>query len=426
MILSVMRAGWMNLRRDRAALILSFIVPMVFFTIFASVFGGSGKDHTAKIELAVADEDQSPRSKKLIETLRAETALRLVESPGEKSPKFNVSTVEAHVRSGGSSVALVIPKGFGATQLDFASIDGTGQPTLRVIADTSDPIASPMVNGLLQKSVMASMPDMFMKGGVDIVDRFSGGLTDQQRENLDQSFSMVDPGAQGSPGGAGQPAAPGFSIVNVKVEDILGATKKNPLVAFYAAGIGVMFLLFTAANAGGALLEENESGTLDRILTTRLSLTQLLIGKMAYLTTLGVLQLIIMFVWGAVAFGLELFSRLTGFFVMAISTALACSAFGLLLASLSRTRAQLSAITTLCVLTISAIGGSMFPRFLMSETLQKIGLVTFNAWALEGFIKVFWRDQGIMTLWPEVSVLLGTTVVFFVAARQLTRRWEIA
>jgi len=426
MILSVMRAGWMNLRRDRAALILSFIVPMVFFSIFASVFGGSGKERTAKIELAIADDDQSPRSKKLIETLRAESALRLIESPGEKDPKFNGSTVEAYVRSGSASVALVIPKGFGATQLDFASTDGTGQPTLRVIADSSDPIASPMVNGLLQKSVMASMPDMFMKGGVDIVDRFSGGLSAEQRANLDQSFSMFDSSSQVAPGTGSAPAAPGFSGVNVKMDDILGATKKNPLVAFYAAGIGVMFLLFTAANAGGALLEENESGTLDRILTTRLSLTQLLLGKMAYLTTLGVVQLVIMFIWGAVAFGLELLSHLTGFFIMAISTALACSAFGLLLASLSRTRAQLSAITTLCVLTISAIGGSMFPRFLMSETLQKVGLITFNAWALEGFIKVFWRDQGIVTLWPEVSVLLGTTVVFFVAARQLTRRWEIA
>ena len=34
----------------------------------------------------------------------------------------------------------------------------------------------------------------------------------------------------------------------------------------------------------------------------------------------------------------------------------------------------------------------MFPRFLMSETMQKFGLLTFNAWALDGYLKVFWRD----------------------------------
>ena len=29
MILDVVRAGWMNLRRDRAAMMLSFLVPIV-------------------------------------------------------------------------------------------------------------------------------------------------------------------------------------------------------------------------------------------------------------------------------------------------------------------------------------------------------------------------------------------------------------
>ena len=41
---------------------------------------------------------------------------------------------------------------------------------------------------------------------------------------------------------------------------------------------------------------------------------------------------------------------------------------------------------------MSALGGSMFPRFLMSENMQKVGLLTFNAWALDGYLKVFWRD----------------------------------
>ncbi len=36
----------------------------------------------------------------------------------------------------------------------------------------------------------------------------------------------------------------------------------------------------------------------------------------------------------------------------------------------------------------------MFPRFLMSETMQQFGLVTFNAWALDGYLKVFWRNAA--------------------------------
>jgi len=66
----------------------------------------------------------------------------------------------------------------------------------------------------------------------------------------------------------------------------------------------------------------------------------------------------------------------------------------------------------------------MFPRFLMSESMQKMGLFTFNAWALDGFIKVFWRDAEIGALLPQVGVLVGMTAVFLVIARLLARRWE--
>jgi ABC-2 type transport system permease protein len=66
----------------------------------------------------------------------------------------------------------------------------------------------------------------------------------------------------------------------------------------------------------------------------------------------------------------------------------------------------------------------MFPRFLMSESMQKMGLFTFNAWALDGFIKVFWRDAAIGALLPQVGVLVGMTVVFLTIARLLARRWE--
>ena len=30
--------------------------------------------------------------------------------------------------------------------------------------------------------------------------------------------------------------------------------------------------------------------------------------------------------------------------------------------------------------------------------MQKIGLVTFNAWALDGYIKVFWRQVPLIEL----------------------------
>jgi ABC-2 type transport system permease protein len=418
MIVSVVRAGWLNLRRDRAALMLSFIVPIVFFSIFAGIFGAQ-KSKTPKTTVVIADLDRSDSSRRLVEALKHESALDVVTAPKKSTTPFDAQSAEATVRAGDAPVALVIPKGFGTTKIQFAG--GSNGPTFRLLADSADPIADQVVGGLLQKNMMMSMPEMMMDAGVTEVDRWSGGLTAQQKANLDQNMKSYRTFSA-------KPAATrsADSLIKIEKTDVIGQNKSNVVAALYAAGIGVMFLLFTASNAGGALLEENESGTLDRILTTRLTLTQLLLGKLAYLWTLGFVQICVMFVWGAIAFRLQLVQHIGGFLIMALTTSLATSAFGLLLASICRTRAQLGAMSTLVVLSLSAIGGSMFPRFLMPAGLQKAGLVLFNSWALEGFTNVFWRELPLSSLALPAAVLVGWAIVFFIASRQLTKRWEIA
>ena len=143
-----------------------------------------------------------------------------------------------------------------------------------------------------------------------------------------------------------------------------------------------------------------------------------------YLAGIAAAQLTVMFLWGSIAFGLVMRGHWIGFVIMTVSTALAASTFGLLLAALSRSRMQLVALSNLTVLVMSALGGSMFPRFLMPEFLQKVGLVTLNAWAIDGFQKVFWREEPLTHLWPQVLVLCAISVVFFALARRVARRWE--
>jgi ABC-2 type transport system permease protein len=373
-----------NLRHDRAAMVLAFVVPIVFFSIFASIFGGSGRSTARRVRVAVVDEDGSDASKRFVEALRADPTLSLVDrtvsggrDAGSSAP-FTASSAEAAVRAGDFPVALVVPKGFGAVPLRFGSGD---RPGVTLLADPSDPIAPEVVRGILQKTAAAL--------------------------------------AAPQEGGRPDPA-----IVEVTRRDVLGETKKNGMVPFYAAGLGVMFLLFSATGAGGALLEEVESGTLDRILSTRVNMTTLLGGKLLYLAGFGATQLLVMFVWGAIAFGLELSRHWAGFLMMTVCTAFATSAFGLFLASISRSRMQLVALSNLFVLVMSALGGSMYPRFLMPEAIQKVGLLTLNAWAIDGFLKVFWREEPVANLWPQVLVLCAIGTTLFLAARRIARRWE--
>ena len=428
MIFAVARNRLMNLRRDRAAFVLAFVLPVAFFTIFAAIFSGSGRSSTRKVSLIVVDEDQSAGSQRFVEGLKAEAGLSVGMKPGEetdpKGPYYTAASAEQAVRKGEAPVALIIPKGFGERPIAF----GPDAPrvSLKLLSDSADPIAPQVVNGLVQKVAMTSMPSALARTGMGEVDRWSGGLTPEQKARMETALGELDKeqrSAARDGGGTGDAGA-GGGIVAVDVRDIVGETKRNPTVTFYAAGLGVMFLLFSASGAGGALIEEAESGTLDRILSTRVSMTTLLAGKLVYLAGVGVVQLVLMFVWGALFFGVDLAHHVPGFVVMAVATAVATSTFGLLLASICKSRMQLVAVANLSILLMSAIGGSFYPRFLMSEKLQRFGLLTINAWAIDGFQKIFWRDEPLVSLWPQALVLTGLGVLFFMVARRVARRWE--
>jgi ABC-2 type transport system permease protein len=432
LILNIARTAWIALRRDRGALVLSFVLPIAFFSIFAVIFGRQ-HDSTPKVKVIVVDADKSEASRDLVKGLEGESSLVVMTKPeaGNKNAPppadYTAATAEAAVKAGDVPVALIIPSGFGQHPIAFGP-DADGS-SIQMLNDESDTIAPQIVMGMLQKTAMTAMPATMAEEGMNTAEKYIGGFTPQQKKvvedglaNLRQQVANGDVGRATSSGSTGNDAG----IIRVKQRAVVGQDKKSPMISFYAAAIGVMFLLFTASSSAGALLDEAESGTLDRVLSTRVTMTRLLAGKLVFNTALAFVQLTAMFLWGMAAFHLDFLNHLPGFAVMGIVTAFAVAAFGLLLASACKTRAQLGALSTLLILIMSSVGGSMFPRFLMPESMQKAGLMTINAWAIDGFTKVFWRDLPVRDLWPQVAVLVGIGVVLFAVARRTARRWETA
>jgi len=447
MFLAIARTALVSLRRDRASLALSFVLPIGFFSIFATIFGGM-HDNVNRIAVILVDEDQSAASHQLDQALEREGSLKVVTRPASKDKEpqpadYTAATAEAAVKAGDISVALVIPKGWGARPISFepdaAQRSGPApsgpQETsteIQLLYDASDSIAPQMVGGLLQKVAMTSMPVTMAEQGMEHTADYIGGFTPQQQARMQESLGQLREQIakrDATPAAAAPDAASGQSfggLIAVNNRSVVGQGKNTNMISYYAAAIGVMFLLFTASGSAGALLDEAESGTLDRVLSSRISMTGLLGGKLLFNTLLAFTQLVVMFLWGWAVYHLDLFAHIPGFLVMGLCTAVAVASFGLLLASLCHTRGQLGAVSTLAILIMSSIGGSMFPRFLMPPAMQTAGMFTLNAWAIDGFQKVFWYGQPITALGPQVGVLLGIAVVLFLLARRIARRWDYA
>ena len=112
MILTLLRIHWTNLRRDRVAQMLTFVVPMAFFTIFALIFGGRGGGVTGRVHLALVDESHTPTSERLVRALQAEKSLIVLTRTRTARDTTRVpidrARAEQLVRGGRVPVALVL------------------------------------------------------------------------------------------------------------------------------------------------------------------------------------------------------------------------------------------------------------------------------------------------------------------------------
>jgi ABC-2 type transport system permease protein len=408
----VLKTNLRRLTHNRAELLLMFVVPVLFFSIFAVIFG-QGLGTTPKIKVVIADRCDSERSQRIVETLLGSPGLRPMSdvSPTELSRQ----QAREMVRRGTVSMAIVLES------------EGRGVAA-DLLSDASDQVAGQVVSAIVSRTLaMSGANRPFPTASLSDASPPAAGVA---------PAAFVGAASEGTSGRSGEPEGRRASPTGddtgevpadreaVRIVDVMGEGKSNPVVSMYAAGIAVMFLLFGATTGGGALLEERESQTLDRLLSTQLTMDHLLLGKWFYLTAAGFLQVTVMFVWGQLVFGIDLVGHLDGFVMMTLVTAAAASAFGLFLATLCRTRGQLNGLSVVLVLTMSALGGSMVPRYVMSQRLREAGLWTFNAWALDGYDKVFWRELPVATLAPQLSVLLISAVAFLLAARLLALRWE--
>ncbi len=414
MIWTVFQISARRLIHSRSEILLTFGVPIVFFSIFALIFGsGVGSAKTPKINVIVVDELGSGASRAVMESLRQQGGLHFVHGVQDRLDRH---TAQEMVRRGASAMAIVLRPG------------ENQQVAVDLLADSSDQVASQVVSSFVTRSLMLVEAHRQIVG-FDETDPSTGrpetatavastndyGGTIKQYAAKPATSTTIDPNVS-------EVAA---SVTNsIEVVDVMGEGKVNPVISMYAAGIAVMFLLFGATGGGGALLEERENQTLERLLSTHMSMDQLLLGKWFYMTALGVLQITVMFLWAQYVFGVDLLGHLDGFLMMTLVTALAASGFGLFLATLCRTRGQLNGLSVILILAMSAMGGSMVPRYLMSEGLQRCGLWTFNAWALDGYNKVFWRELPVSALAPQLFVLLFSGMVFLLVARMLAIRWE--
>lgn len=387
-----MRQAWMvaalQLRlvaRSKAMLAVVLIIPIVFTLMIGGFISGIPGPGTGRsYPIAVVDEDHSFVAAKLVQALAAEPSLRLVAPPaGGLKKLFADKRIDS---------AVVIPVGY------QAAVAAGSQPEVQLVV----PPGSNMqvgVGPVVRRYAVTTAQDFLLAeataGGAGKADPAAVAAAYDQvaRERQTTSITVADTPVRRP--GAGLPAG-------------------TLSMGEYSLGFTVTFVMMLVFMMAGSILVERRQGTWGRLLTAPISRASLMTGYLISFFVAGMTQFALLTVFTTFFFRVH-WGPLLPLVTLAAAFVLAAAGAGLFLASIVKTSEQQNTLGVLFVTSTSMLGGVYWSLDLVGDTMRRIGYLTPQAWAMDGFREVVLRNASWGHLvWP-LAVLLLYAVIFMTA-----------
>jgi linearmycin/streptolysin S transport system permease protein len=340
--------------RDRSAIIIGIIAPLVLAFVFNAIFGNAG-DPAAGLDLrfGMVDLDGSQVSRAfsdVLESVEAEGILTLDSYPDQ-------AAAEAAIDDGDIDAFYLIDEGFGQAVITNSS------PTIQVIGNIDAPTST---------NIASSIAEQYSSGieATQLALATTAGL----------SGSQVTPEFIASLQGDPSSAAFSYALVDESAQ-----TRQLDATTYYAAGMAVFFLFFTVQYGVLGLLEEERDGTLVRLMAAPMQRATIVAGKAILSFTLVVISMGVLigatsldFLMGA-DWGAPL-----GVAALVIAGILAAVGVMGLVASFARTAEGANSLGSIVAVILGMLGGAFFPLGSGDDFLSKLSYITPHAWFLRG------------------------------------------
>jgi len=393
----ILAIGWKDLTlvlRDRAALILMLAAPFVLTLAMGFVTGRfSGTDVTtglADIPVIIVNEDEGELGAALVDVLNSPDLAELL-APASVATEADA---RARVDEDEAASAVLIPAGFTSGTLPDPRTGATTDPvTIEVYANPNRPVGAGMVE-IIVGAFLSEVETGQVSVSVTLAQLMAAGLLAPQ-----EAAGAAPAIAERLVGGA-----EGEALITLDRVSAEGAAETFDILAYFAPGMAMMFLMYTVAYGGRSVLAERTDGTLPRLMSTPTSAAQ--VGVLVLATS--------------VMFGLRWGDPLA-VVVLVLAVAAAATGWGLLLASLARSPAQVGSLGAAMMILFGILGGSFFPTGGLPGWLTAAGKITPNAWGLDGFTALA-RGGDLGAIGLPLAALGVMAAVLFVAAVPLFRR----
>ena len=301
---------------NRRAVLMSFVAPIAIGSFFGFLFGGSGQTQTSRIPVLAADLDGSAISRDIVAGLTGEKSLEVKPAAVEQARQS--------VRQGKTTVAIVIPSGFGAGA-SRAFFSTEKKPEVALLFDPSHSAEMSMVQGILAGAVMQAVSKEMFGGptGRQTIQEALGQvdsmtqLAPDEKDSLRKMLSSVErwSAVRDSRGQSGQAVTGGLRIpYDVRAEAVTsGESVPYNGYAHAFAGMGVQFILFVGIEVGVGLLMLRQRGVWKRLRAAPLSRGTLLGSRAVSAAITSMIVLLVIFGFARVVFGVRVAGSMAGF-----------------------------------------------------------------------------------------------------------------
>ncbi|MFV8830067.1 ABC transporter permease [Alkalihalobacterium sp. APHAB7] len=435
--LAITRKDLKILLQDRGAVVVLFLLPIMFISIMSfalmPMYNLAGKD----VEVLVVSDDSSEASTRFVETLNEVDGLRVVTT--FEGQKLSEELAQSLVLDGKYPLSIIIPSQFSQALSQQEAIEITTYQDAAQRSSTS--VLEKAIEGVTQSFSMQYTINRMVDNQVEVIsEKLNSELAkmeakyEQEYEHLLQSLNAsifsLDPiesqlfandiernslSLDEMKNELKIEAQEAFDHPNISVHSLTGAHRRSTQPDPFqqnVPGYTVMFAFFIVTFAGRSFLNEKRSGTLQRILSAPVSGWNLLIGKWVPFYLIGLTQVAILFGFGHFVFGMSLGSSIFALLLISLALVWVSSSLGMLIASIVQTESQITGWSVMVILTMAALGGTMVPLFVMPDLMQQIAFITPHAWALTAYQDILVRELGWTDILKKLFVLVGFGAVF--------------
>ncbi len=197
-------------------------------------------------------------------------------------------------------------------------------------------------------------------------------------------------------------------------------------IAYYAAALMSMFLLFTAGQGGRMFLEEKEQFTMQRQLMSGISIWHMLISKWITLVAIALTQTALMILFSATVLNVAWGSLLQVLFIACFSS-FAVAGMGVFVGVVTYKLEDFklaNMMEALIIQIMAFFGGSFIPLAGLPGFVETMSYLTINGLTLKALLRTM-QGFGLESFALNLYVLLGIMVLFVGGAARMLRkdRW---